>query len=64
MSTDLLDAELASGVVSGIQGEVINIGLLSTKVRRLYQLVNIVNYASIIQIRNLTKLHLGNLITL
>ena len=50
--------------VDGIQGEVIDVGLFSTQVRCLDQRVNVVDNASIVQMRNHTKLRSGSLITL
>ena len=50
--------------VDGIQGEVIDVGLFSTQVRCLDQRVNVIDNASIVQMRNHTKLRSGSLITL
>ena len=50
--------------VDGIDGEVMDVGLFGTQIRCLDQRVNILNNASILQMRNHTKLRSGSLVTL
>ncbi len=49
--------------VGGIEGEVVEMGLFSTQIRCLDQRMNILDNASILQIRNHTKLRSGSLVT-
>ena len=49
--------------VEGIEGEVIEMGLLSTQIRCLDQRMNILDNSSILQMRNHTKLLSGSLVT-
>ena len=50
--------------IEGIEGEVTDVGLFSTQIRCLDQRVNILNNASILQMRNHTKLRSGSLVTI
>ena len=49
--------------VGGIEGEVVEMGLFSTQIRCLDQRMNILDNASILQMRNHTKLRSGSLVT-